>query len=108
VTSQLLDFFRALIRPYDYTSESIPSLDHCRRYTANYGPGREPCTAKGFSPGLGVVPGLFFNTVHQTTLPLASPGTLIWFFTISSESWHHFKLYHYKLVYKLVLSFHFF
>ena len=80
MTGPLLDLFCALIRLYDYIS--TPSLHHCLRYGANYGPGREPCTAKVFSPGLGVVPGSVFNTVHRTTLPLASPGSPHWFFKV--------------------------
>ena len=80
----LLDFFCALIRPYDYIS--TPSLDHCLRYAANYSSGREPCTAKLSSPRLGVVPGSFFNTIHRTTLPLANGGRLNSFFKVGIVS----------------------
>ena len=84
MTCPLLDFYCLLIRPYDYIS--TPRLEHCLRYAANYGSGREPCTAKGFPPRLGVVPGSFFNAVHRTTLPLASPGSPHWFFKVGIVS----------------------
>jgi hypothetical protein len=37
---------------------------------------------QGFFPG--VVPGLFFNTVHQATLPLASPGIPVRVFKVGT------------------------
>ena len=84
VTGPLLDFFCALIRPYDCISTT--SLDHCLEYTAKYGSGRELCTAKVFSPRLGVALGSFFNAVHWMTLPLASPGSPHWFFKVGIVS----------------------
>jgi hypothetical protein len=48
--------------------------------------GGSPCTAKVFPPRLGVVQGSFFNTVHRTTLPLANPGSPIWFFKVGIVS----------------------
>jgi hypothetical protein len=71
---------------YDYIS--TPRLDHCLRYAVQFRLGREPCTAKDFPPGLGVVPGSFFNAVHRTTLlrGLASPGILNWFFKVGIVS----------------------
>ena len=42
------------------------------------------CTAKVFSPRLGVLPGSFFDAIHRGTLPLASPGILTWFL----QGWH--------------------
>jgi hypothetical protein len=54
-------------------------LDHCLDTLSNYadGSGREPCTDKVFPVSRArSFPGLFFNTVHQGTLPLASPGIL--------------------------------
>jgi hypothetical protein len=55
---------------------------HCLRYAVQLRPGRALCTAKGFPPRLGVVPGSFFNAIHRATLPLASPGMLIWLFKV--------------------------
>jgi hypothetical protein len=57
VTGQLLDFFCALIRPYECISH--PSIGLCDHYAASYGSGREPCTAKVSSPRLRVAPGSF-------------------------------------------------
>jgi hypothetical protein len=42
--------------------------------------------AQGFSPHLGVVPCLFFNAVHRSTLPLASPASPHWFFKVGIVS----------------------
>ena len=63
------------------------SLDHhqCLDTLSNYGPGRESCMDKVFSPRLGVLSGfVFFNAVHRGTLPLASPGKLDGFFKVGT------------------------
>ena len=55
------------------------SLDHCLRYAVQLRLGElgeGALYGQGFFPGLGVLPGSFFNAVHRGTLPLASPGTL--------------------------------
>jgi hypothetical protein len=62
------------------------SLDHCLDTLSNYGPGREPCTDKVFSPRLGVLSGFVFNTVHRGTLPLASVGSPNPFFKVGIVS----------------------
>jgi hypothetical protein len=77
----LLDFFCPPARPYDYISHPSGLCDH---YAASYCSGTEPCTAKVFPPRLGVDPGSFFNTVHRSTLPLASAGILLWLFKVDT------------------------
>jgi hypothetical protein len=61
-------------------------IGHCLDTLSNYGPGREPCTDRVFSPGPspGVLSGFVFYVVHRGTIPLASPGILRWF----PEGWH--------------------
>jgi hypothetical protein len=60
------------------------SIDHCLDTLSNYGSGRESCTAKVFSPRLGVLSGFVFNAVHRGTLPLANVGRLNLFFKVGT------------------------
>ena len=72
------------------------SLDHCLRYAVQllYGSGREPCTDKVFSPGLGVLSGFVFQHHSPGDTTLSELGDS---YVVSLR----LALYHYKLVYKL-------
>jgi hypothetical protein len=60
-------------------SMSLTNLGHCIDTLSDYGPEREPCTDRAFSPRHGVLSGFVFSATKFTGgyYPgLASPGTL--------------------------------
>ena len=62
---------------------------------SSYSSGREPCTDKVFSPGLGVLSWFVFQHSSPGDTTLSEPRD-------SSVVSLRLALYHYKLVYKLV------
>ena len=53
---------------------TVTSLGHCLDTMSNYGPGREPCTDKIFSPGLGVLSWFVFQRRSPGDTTLSEPG----------------------------------
>jgi hypothetical protein len=77
------------------------TLAHCLNTLSNYGSGREPCTAKAFSPRLGVLSGFVFQRHSPGDTTLSEHGQT----KSVLQGWHRFTTIGLQIGLQLVLDY---